>query len=142
VDAIVGAARRMHTVLLDECTGCDLCVPPCPVDCIEMIPLATLRSGGFDVADRPTEAWKASSDRARNRLHARTHRLAREKSEAAARLEAKAVAKLAAVAAGDASIFRAPPDDGELDRKRAIIEAALARARARRSPGILEEPET
>lgn len=37
VDAIVGANKRMHTVLADWCTGCDLCLPPCPVDCIEMI---------------------------------------------------------------------------------------------------------
>jgi electron transport complex protein RnfB len=38
VDAIVGANKRMHTVLSDWCTGCDLCIPPCPVDCIEMVP--------------------------------------------------------------------------------------------------------
>src|SRR5690606_8202310 len=38
VDAIVGANKRMHTVLTDWCTGCDLCVAPCPVDCIEMVP--------------------------------------------------------------------------------------------------------
>ncbi|MGB1139528.1 MAG: 4Fe-4S binding protein, partial [Halioglobus sp.] len=23
---------------VSECTGCDLCVEPCPVDCIDMIP--------------------------------------------------------------------------------------------------------
>lgn len=38
VDAIVGAAKRMHTVLPALCTGCELCVPPCPVDCIAMPP--------------------------------------------------------------------------------------------------------
>lgn len=27
----------MHTVIADECTGCELCVPPCPVDCIDMV---------------------------------------------------------------------------------------------------------
>ena len=37
VDAIVGAAKLMHTVIAAECTGCRLCVPPCPVDCIDMI---------------------------------------------------------------------------------------------------------
>jgi len=37
VDAILGAAKLMHTVIVDECTGCDLCVDPCPVDCIDMI---------------------------------------------------------------------------------------------------------
>lgn len=38
VDAILGAAGRMHTVIPELCTGCGLCVPPCPVDCIEMRP--------------------------------------------------------------------------------------------------------
>lgn len=38
VDAIVGAPRRMHTVVAELCTGCELCIAPCPVDCITMIP--------------------------------------------------------------------------------------------------------
>ena len=38
VDAILGSAKHMHTVIASECTGCDLCVEPCPVDCIDMIP--------------------------------------------------------------------------------------------------------
>jgi Na+-translocating ferredoxin:NAD+ oxidoreductase subunit B len=38
VDAIVGAAQLMHTVVEPWCIGCALCVPPCPVDCIEMVP--------------------------------------------------------------------------------------------------------
>lgn len=37
VDAIVGAARLMHTVIASECIGCGLCLPPCPVDCIVMV---------------------------------------------------------------------------------------------------------
>ena len=39
VDAILGAAKQMHTVIESECTGCALCVPPCPVDCIDMVTL-------------------------------------------------------------------------------------------------------
>lgn len=39
VDAIVGAAKHMHTIIESECTGCKLCLPPCPVDCISMVPL-------------------------------------------------------------------------------------------------------
>lgn len=39
VDAIIGSAKYMHTVIASECTGCDLCVAPCPVDCIEMRPV-------------------------------------------------------------------------------------------------------
>src|SRR5262245_15637995 len=38
VDAIVGAARLMHTVVEPWCIGCMLCLPPCPVDCIEKAP--------------------------------------------------------------------------------------------------------
>ncbi len=37
VDAILGAAKHMHTVIESECTGCKLCVEPCPVDCIKMV---------------------------------------------------------------------------------------------------------
>lgn len=39
VDAILGATRKMHTVISEECIGCKLCIPPCPVDCIELIHL-------------------------------------------------------------------------------------------------------
>lgn len=39
VDAILGAAKHMHTVIEDECTGCKLCVAPCPVECIHMMPV-------------------------------------------------------------------------------------------------------
>lgn len=41
VDAILGSAKHMHTVISTECTGCDLCVEPCPVDCIDMLPVET-----------------------------------------------------------------------------------------------------
>lgn len=36
-DAIVGAAKRMHTVIDAACTGCELCIPVCPVDCISRV---------------------------------------------------------------------------------------------------------
>ena len=39
VDAVVGAAKHMHTILVSECTGCELCVDPCPVACIRMVSL-------------------------------------------------------------------------------------------------------
>jgi electron transport complex protein RnfB len=29
----------MHTVIAKECTGCELCPPVCPVDCIRMKPV-------------------------------------------------------------------------------------------------------
>jgi electron transport complex protein RnfB len=39
IDAIVGAPKRMHSVLNSICSGCGLCIPPCPTDCIELISL-------------------------------------------------------------------------------------------------------
>jgi electron transport complex protein RnfB len=40
VDAIVGAARQMHTVIKTQCTECGLCVASCPVDCIALTPVS------------------------------------------------------------------------------------------------------
>lgn len=49
VDAILGAQKRMHTVIASECTGCDLCIEPCPVDCIDLIPVEpTVQTWAWD----------------------------------------------------------------------------------------------
>lgn len=113
VDAIVGANKHMHTVLADWCTGCDLCVAPCPVDCIQMVP-----------AGRAWSAEDAAAGRQRHRRHqARMERLAADNARLMAP-EPAAVATPAAPATDDAQ------ND---DRKRAAIESALARARARRN---------
>lgn len=118
VDAIVGAPKLMHTVVTALCSGCDLCVPPCPVDCITMVPAA---------AD--DAVWDAPRrDAARGRYVAREGRLAREVVRRAERL--------AADARGGAD--RATTHDVEVDLlavtdKRAVIEAALARVRAKRA---------
>ena len=34
--SVFGANKLMHVVLDPLCTGCELCVPACPVDCIVM----------------------------------------------------------------------------------------------------------
>jgi electron transport complex protein RnfB len=65
VDAIVGASKRMHTVIASWCTGCELCIAPCPVDCIVM-------------ADSPAFPEASLS---RERHDARAARLAREEAE-------------------------------------------------------------
>ena len=65
VDAIVGAARRMHTVIDDLCTGCELCIPVCPVDCISLVEVTGTRTGW--------DAWSAAQAeeaRARYARHA------------------------------------------------------------------------
>lgn len=42
VDAIIGSAKWMHSIMQDECTGCGLCVPVCPMDCIDLLPVEKL----------------------------------------------------------------------------------------------------
>lgn len=37
VDAIIGTAKHMHSVITELCTGCELCLAPCPVDCIDLV---------------------------------------------------------------------------------------------------------
>eukprot|EP01036_Dinobryon_divergens_P055882 gene55881-74621_t len=77
----------MHTVIAELCTGCDLCVPPCPVDCIAMIPVTPGKTGW--------DAWSQQAANAARRRHdQRTARLQREKADNDARLAAKAAAKM------------------------------------------------
>ena len=119
VDAIMGAAKQMHTILPSLCTGCDLCVAPCPVDCITMLPVTGERSGW--------DAWsQTQADAARSRHDFRTLRLQRERAENDARLAAKAVAKMKEVVA---EVTNTPEELAEKERKRAIIAAAMERAR-------------
>jgi electron transport complex protein RnfB len=63
VDAIVGAAKRMHTVIESMCTGCDLCVAPCPVDCIDMIPVTGDATGWQAWSQAQADAARAHHDR-------------------------------------------------------------------------------
>ena len=119
VDCIVGASKRMHTVIEAWCTGCELCVPACPVDCISMEPTGSAATGWA--------AWSpAQAQAARQRYQQRQQRLAAEQQAHEARLAAKAAAKLADLAAASSIT-----DPQVLERKRSVIEAALARARAR-----------
>ncbi|HEV7492128.1 MAG TPA: RnfABCDGE type electron transport complex subunit B [Rhodanobacteraceae bacterium] len=77
VDAIVGAAKRMHTVIAAECTGCELCLPPCPVDCIDLVAIAEKSLARARVMTRAVHA--------RARFDARSARLARERTKRDAR---------------------------------------------------------
>jgi electron transport complex protein RnfB len=72
VDAIVGAAKFMHTVIAGECTGCGWCLPPCPVDCISI----EKRAQAWTHAERAQRA-----DQYRRRHSARQARLERERLE-------------------------------------------------------------
>jgi electron transport complex protein RnfB len=103
VDAIVGAAKRMHAILPSLCSGCELCVAPCPVDCIAMAPAG--------------REWTRDDARAARARHdARAARLARRERIANRKPPAPESQKLS-----------------DQDRRQAAIAAALARARARRA---------
>lgn len=63
-DAILGANKRMHTVIEAHCTGCELCIPVCPVDCISLENTSGERTGWH--------AWsheQAQAALARYRIH-------------------------------------------------------------------------
>lgn len=118
VDCIIGAPKRMHTVIDADCTGCELCVPACPVDCIALLPVTGSRTGWA--------AWSAAqADQARLQYQQRQQRAVRLQRDNAARLVAKADAKLA-----DLPSHTRHTDPAVIDKKRAVIEAALARSRA------------
>ena len=76
VDAILGAAKRMHTVIADECTGCELCVAPCPVDCIDLLPHPAWQAADSEAQRDAYLARRA--DLGRRRYRARQARLARQ----------------------------------------------------------------
>jgi len=119
-DAILGSNKLMHTVIEPYCTGCELCLPVCPVDCISL-ENATGSATGWD-------AWStAQADEARDRYAFHQMRQQRDAVENDKRLEAKAIAKLS-----NLEQHSLHTDPAVLDKKRAVIEAALARARARR----------
>lgn len=119
-DAILGSNKRMHTVIEPFCTGCDLCVLACPVDCIAMEPVSGTLTGW--------DAWSpALAEQALQRYAFHQFQTARAEQENAARLEDKARHKLAHLQEQSQHT-----DPAVLDKKRAIIAAALAKAKARR----------
>lgn len=112
VDAIVGAAKRMHDVVAELCTGCALCLPPCPVDCIAMKP-----------ADFAWDDAHAATARDRHALRAR--RLARERDEP------RAAGRIATEIRPDPTLGSPDRHPGAGSRKSAIVAAAIERAQKR-----------
>jgi electron transport complex protein RnfB len=104
VDAIAGAAKRMHAVIDAWCTGCGLCLPPCPVDCI------TLVAAGREWSN---EDARVASDRQRAHQAAAPHRHAPAESTPPSPA--------------------APPSGSTREDRQAAVTAALARARLRRA---------
>ena len=110
VDAIMGSNKLMHSVIESYCTGCELCVPVCPVDCISLENVTGTRTGW--------EAWSAEqAETSRDRYSFHSKQGLPDKRGNAEMPAPAAQPETQADAAG---------------RKRSVIEAALARARAQR----------
>jgi electron transport complex protein RnfB len=123
-DAIFGSNKQMHTVIEAYCTGCELCLPVCPVDCIELENVTGNATGW--------EAWSApQAQLARDRYQFHGLHTSRALIENDHRLAQKAEIKLA-----DLEAHSQHTDPVVLDKKRAVIEAALARSRAKRDAGL------
>ena len=121
-DAILGSNKLMHTVIEPYCTGCELCLPVCPVDCIVMENVSGSATGWA--------AWsQPQADEARQRYAFRSTRLAAKSASKAAQTVADLEATLA-----DLPGYSRIEDPALLEKKRAVVEAALARARLKGSP--------
>jgi electron transport complex protein RnfB len=119
-DAIFGSNKLMHSVIEAYCTGCELCLPVCPVDCIALENLSGTKAGWA--------AWSPqSAEVARQRYEFKQYRSTRDSTENDTRLEHKAKLKLS-----DLAQHSQHTDPAILDKKRAVIEAALTRARLKR----------
>jgi electron transport complex protein RnfB len=119
-DAIVGSNKQMHTIIEAYCTGCELCLPVCPVDCIELENVTGVATGWA--------AWsQPQAQLARERYQFHGFQTSRAGLENDQRLVHKAQIKLA-----DLQAHSQHTDPVILDKKRAVIEAALARSRAKR----------
>ena len=130
-DAIFGTHKRMHTVIEAYCTGCELCLPVCPVDCIQLETVTTRPDGQEAGATAPTgwDAWSAPlADMARQRYQAATARRTRVRAAHSAAKAAQAQDKLENLAAHSKIT-----DPAVLDHKKAVILAAMERARQRKA---------
>ena len=126
-DAIFGSHKLMHTVVEAFCTGCELCLPVCPVDCIELENVSATATGW--------SAWSPLQAKiARERYEFNSYKRNMNEGESLKRLKEKALIKLA-----DLPRHSQHTDPAILDKKRAVIEAALQRARAKRDSGSLAQ---
>ncbi|MES2942859.1 MAG: electron transport complex subunit RsxB [Pseudomonadota bacterium] len=131
-DAILGSNKVMHTVIEPYCTGCELCIPVCPVDCISLENVSGELTGW--------QAWSAEqAAMARQRYESHGNRYPqdpRNSSEGPAEPERPAATVSAAPAATETplpALAQTAQADAisAAERKRGMIDAALARARAK-----------
>lgn len=118
-DAIIGSNKLMHTVIELHCTGCELCIPVCPVDCIELENVTGTLSGWA--------AW--SADAASHAL--KRYTIHSELGNKNAGYKAISDIKKAEEKLANLPEHSQHTDSAILDKKRAVIEAVLAKARAK-----------
>jgi Na+-translocating ferredoxin:NAD+ oxidoreductase subunit B len=121
VDAIVGTHKRMHTVIESACTGCELCIPVCPVDCMVLENTSGQATGW--------SAWSSEQAAQARERHA-THQTRQQQRETQRQQQHLATLELKAVDLPAHSQIQNPE---LLDRKKSVIEMALARARAKQA---------
>ena len=119
-DAIFGSNKLMHTVIEPHCTGCELCIPVCPVDCIGLENATGAQSGWA--------AWSAAQAESalqRYAIHSARRTFILGKST-------KTLGKLGKTAAAASTSASNASATDAASQKRAVIDAALARARSLR----------
>lgn len=128
-----GRAQEYH---LFDCIECGCCAYVCP----SHIPLVDYyRYAKSEIWAR--ERDKDAADSARERFEFRNWRADREKEEKAAKLAARSAAKPAAAPADGIAATSAAPA-ATVDPKKALIEAALARAKAQKDAAAAKNTDT
>ena len=119
-DAIIGSNKLMHTVIEPHCTGCELCIPVCPVDCISLENVTGAKSGWA--------AWSAAQAESaleRYTIHSARRTIYVGKST-------KTLTTIDESSAGEPQPASDQVAPDAAVQKRAVIDAALARARSLR----------
>ena len=80
VDAIIGSAKQMHTVITDVCNGCELCLPACPVDCIDMINHPKYQTA-LDIKQQSEERYEQHQRRLQQQKSRRQHQYRQAKKQ-------------------------------------------------------------
>ncbi len=102
VDAIIGKAKMMHTVINTDCNGCELCIPACPVDCIDMValtePSAEQRTRNHQRNKQRFDAREARLERLKMQRHQKHQQATLTQSNRNDTIEARKAAMKAAMA--------------------------------------------
>lgn len=131
-DAIVGSNKFMHTVIEPYCTGCDLCALACPVDCIAMESTSGDKTGwdawSYTQAQQALQRYEAHQVR-QQQHDAKNQPLRRAQTRPAAE-DTPQTAQVKAVSR---------PKKNAQNDKQSAIQAALQRARAKRTGDVQPE---